>query len=40
MLYSPFYGFKNNFQKQINVKGPADVKSGGPCKNTQEKNVA
>ena len=30
-----FYGFKNNFQKQTNDKGPVDVKSGGPCKNTQ-----
>ena len=35
MLCSPFYGFKNNFQKQTNDKGPFDVKSGGPCKNTR-----
>ena len=32
MLCSPFYGFKNNFQKQTNDKGPVDVKSRGPCK--------
>ena len=36
MLCSPFYGFKNNFQKQTN-KGLVDVKSGGPCKNTRLK---
>ena len=35
MLFSPFYGFKNNFQKQTNDKGPFDVKIGGPCKNTR-----
>ena len=35
MLCSPFYGFKNNFQKQTNDKGPVDVKSGGPFKNTR-----
>ena len=29
------YGFKNNFQKQANEKGPSDVKSGGSCKNTR-----
>ena len=27
MLCSPFYGFKNNFQKQTNDKSPVDVKS-------------
>ena len=32
MLCSPFYGFKNNFQKQTNDKGPVDVKSGDPVK--------
>ena len=41
MLCSPLCGFKNNFQKQTNDKGPVDVKSGGPCKNTRKKkNVA
>ena len=35
MLCCPFYGFKNNFQKQTDDKGPVDVKSGGPCKNTR-----
>ena len=35
MLCSPFYGFKNNFQNQPNYKGPVEVKSGGPCKNTR-----
>ena len=36
MLCSPFYGFKNNFQKQTNDKGPFDGKSGGLCKNIIE----
>ena len=35
MLCPPFYGFKNNFQKQTNDKGPVDVKSGGSYKNTR-----
>ena len=35
MLCSPFYGFKNSFQKQTNDNGPVDVKNGGPCKNTR-----
>ena len=34
-LCSPFYGFKNNCQKQTNDKGHVDVKSGGPSKNTR-----
>ena len=28
MLYSPFYVFKNNFQKQTNDNGSVEVKSG------------
>ena len=34
MLCSPFYGFKNNFQKQTNDKDPVDVMSkvGDPVK--------
>ena len=35
MLCSPFYDFRNNFQKETNDKGPVDVISGGPCKNTR-----
>ena len=35
MLCFPFYGFKNNVQKQTNDMGPVDVKSGKPCKNTR-----
>ena len=39
MLCFPFYGFKNNFQKQTNDKGPVDAKSGDPVK-ILGKNVA
>ena len=41
MLCSPFYSFKNNFQKQANDKDPVDVMSkvGGPVK-ILGKNVA
>ena len=39
MLRSPFYVFKNNFQKQTKDNGFVEVKIGGPCK-ILDKNVA
>ena len=39
MLCSPFYGFKNNLQKQTNDKGPVVWKVGDPVK-ILGKNVA
>ena len=32
MLCSPFYVFKNNFQRQTKDNGYIEVKFGGPCK--------